>query len=75
MVNVYGDNDEPDVGPPEEEEEDEEAQKEKGLKEFEILSDKEDIYHEKTKPQAPPDEGILLAIYRVIMRSHVVVLP
>ena len=72
MVNVYGDNDEPeDLDPPEEE--DEEAQKNKGLKEFEILSDKEDIYHEKIKPQAPPDEGILHE--PSVHRFHVVILP
>ena len=52
MVNVYGDNDEPELEPLEEEI-DEEAEKRKGLKEFEVMSEKEDIYHENLKIDSP----------------------
>ena len=58
MVSVYGDSEEPEFPEPEEEEEDEEAQEKKGLKEYEVLSDREGLgmcgeyYHEEKK--GPP---------------------
>lgn len=69
MVNVYGDNDEPEeLAPLEEEEEDEEAQKNKGLKEYEIMSDKEDIYGEKTKgKELSAEEGNYITCYDHVM--------
>ena len=72
MVNVYGDNDEPDLEPLEEDVLDEEAQKKSGLKEFEVLSDKEDLYHENTKHEPPEEEGrSYFCIIDIIMLTKV----
>ena len=67
MVSVYGDSEEPEFPEPEEEEEDEEAQEKKGLKEYEVLSDREDIYSEK-KLEDAPEAG--MKILRLILYQY-----
>ena len=66
MVSVYGDSEEPEFPEPEEEEEDEEAQEKKGLKEYEVLSDREDIYSEK-KLEDAPEEGIIKITWLILV--------